>query len=63
MNDKLLKASIRWADGTYDHVRTCIECGLDTCSKPVYPERYKIISSSKARAFDAVSFNIDIAKE
>lgn len=50
-----LKASVRWADGSFDSNRECVECGLTTCVNPVYNDYYRTISSAKAKAFDAQS--------
>lgn len=48
MREQNLRAAVRWADGTYDASRTCIECGLDNCPFPVYKDCYKEIISKKS---------------
>ena len=58
-----LRGSIRWADGTYDSSRECKECGLETCPTPVHSDFYRVISSKKAREFEAKAFNNDIESE
>lgn len=46
-----------WADGTHDSAKNCSECGIATCKYPVHRERYRVLSSPKAKAFDAQAFN------
>lgn len=46
-----------WADGSHDSSRKCAECGSTTCKFPVHLERYKVVSTAKAKAWDAQAFN------
>lgn len=46
-----------WADGTHDSAKTCSECGSPTCKHPVHIDRYRVISTKKAKEWDAQAFN------
>ena len=48
MRNIMKQASVRWADGSYDHTRTCILCGRATCKDPVYKDFYKEIITTKS---------------
>ena len=48
MKEHLLRASVRWADGTYDHKRPCEICGDENCLYPVYKDYYREIKSRHA---------------
>jgi hypothetical protein len=36
-----------WADGTYDHKRSCDECHAPVCQNPVHTDKYKEIGESR----------------
>ena len=48
MKEHLLRASVRWADGTYDHKKPCELCQDENCLYPVHKDYYREVVISPA---------------